>query len=311
MRGASEKSEDVDVFLDGRRIHYRRRGSGPPLILIHGLVGSLHNWRFNIDSLAASATVYAIDLLNMGESDRVTNLDAGLEATAERIVSFMDALGISQADLAGHSHGGAVALALAARHPRRIGRLILFAPANPFCDLGQALIRFYSSRLGQIFAKSIPLLPRWTKAVALGRMYGDPSRIAPDSLDGYTAGLTMPGTVDHVLAIVRSWSSDMARLRLALPALAGKPVLLIWGGSDRAVGLPSAYQLQGVLPQASLVVLPGVGHIPFEEMPSACNDAMLSFLKTSTRKVAPHSLTALSRATSNAESSLLITSSVA
>ena len=311
MRFTDGECEDGDVLLNGRRLHFRRQGSGPPLILIHGLLGSLHNWRFNIAALAASATVYAIDLLNMGASDRVVDLDASLEATADRIVSFMDALGIPVADLAGHSHGGAVALALAARHPSRIGRLVLFAPANPFCDLGEQLIRFYSSRPGRIFARSIPLLPRWTKAVALGRMYGDPSRVAQDALDGYTAGLRKSGTIDHVLAIVRGWSADMARLRLALLALPAKPTLLIWGGADRAVSVASASQLQRLLPQASLVVLPGVGHIPFEEMPAACNEAVLSFLKTSSRATASSSTTAHSPSSRSANSSLLLTSSVA
>jgi len=249
-----------------------------PLILLHGLVGSLHNWRLNIESLSASATVYTPDLLNMGKSDRVLGLDAGLEATADRVAAFMDALGIGEADIAGHSHGGAVSLTLAARHPDRVVRLILFAPANPFCDLGGQLIRFYESHAGHLFAQLIPALPRWTKAVALGRMYGDPSRVAADTLEGYTAGLEVRGTIDHVLGIIRSWSTDMARLRSALPSVAGKPALLIWGDQDRAVGLDSARHLQRILLHSSLIILPGVGHIPFEESPHACNQAMLAFL---------------------------------
>lgn len=270
--------EEGDVLVRGRRMHFLRAGSGPPLILLHGLVGSLHNWRLNIESLAASATVYALDLLNMGESDRVPGLDAGLEATADQVAAFMDALGLAEADIAGHSHGGAVSLTLAARHPHRVSRLILFAPANPFCDLGRQLIRFYESPAGHLFARLIPAFPRWTKAVALGRMYGDPSRVAAGTLEGYTAGLEVRGTIDHVLQIVRRWSADMAALRSALPSIAGKPALLIWGDQDRAVGLESARHLQRILLHSSLVILPGVGHIPFEEMPSACNQAVLDFL---------------------------------
>jgi len=278
MQTRSGSVLEDDVLVDGRRIHYLRAGNGPPLILLHGLVGSLHNWRLNIESLSASATVYAPDLLNMGESDRVPGLDAGLEATADRVTAFMDALGIAEADIAGHSHGGAVSLTLAARHPSRVIRLILFAPANPFCDLGRQLIRFYESRTGNLFAQLIPALPRWTKAVALGRMYGDPSRVAAGTLEGYTAGLEVRGTIDHVLQIIRRWSADMARLRSALPSIAGKPALLIWGDQDRAVGLDSARQLQRILLHSSLIILPGVGHIPFEEAPQACNHAMLEFL---------------------------------
>ncbi len=267
-----------DVLIDGYRFHFQRAGSGPPLILIHGLVGSHRNWRHNIESLSESRSVYAVDLLNMGESDRVHGLDPSLPATADRVVAFMDALGLSEADLAGHSHGGAVSLALAARYPGRVRRLILFAPANPFCNHGQRLIRFYTSRIGGVFARLIPVLPLWTKRIALRRMYGDPARVAVDALDGYTAGLSVRGTIDHVLSIVRRWTQDMAHLRSALPALVQIPALLIWGDRDRAVGLDSARQLQRLLLRSSLIVLPGVGHIPFEETPGACNRAMLEFL---------------------------------
>jgi pimeloyl-ACP methyl ester carboxylesterase len=270
--------EEGYVAIDNARLHYHRAGSGKPLLLIHGLVGSARNWRKNIYFLARHADVYAVDLLNMGESQRVPGLDASLEATADRIASCMDALGLQSADIAGHSHGGAVAMMLAARHPHRVRSLILFAPANPYCDLGRQLIAFYQTRFGMWLARQIPWLPRQLKATALSRMYGNPARVSSEALDGYTAGLHIPGTIEHVLNIVRGWSSDMHRLGAVLSNLAEKPTLLIWGDRDRAVGLRSAEPLQQMLHQSSLVVLPGVGHIPFEEMPDACNGAMCEWL---------------------------------
>src|SRR5271154_6945445 len=272
------KIEEAFVLIDGAKIHYQRAGSGRPLLLLHGLVGSAKNWRQNISFLSRHSTVYAVDLFNMGESDRVPGLDAGLEATADRLAAYMDAVGLHEADIAAHSHGGSVAMMLAARHPERVGRLILFAPANPFCDLGHQLIRFYQTPFGIWLARRIPSLPRMLKATALSRMYGDPSRVSVDALDGYTQGLHIPGTVDHVLQIVQRWSVDMGLLRSALSGLVEKPTLLIWGDRDRAVGLNSARELQRTLPQSSLIVLPGVGHIAFEEMPDICNQAMRDWL---------------------------------
>jgi pimeloyl-ACP methyl ester carboxylesterase len=70
----------------------------------------------------------------------------------------------------------------------------------------------------------------------------------------------------------------MRLLRSALAGLAEKPTLLIWGDRDRAVGLKSARELQRTLPQSSLLVLPGVGHIAFEETPEICNQAMRDWL---------------------------------
>jgi pimeloyl-ACP methyl ester carboxylesterase len=266
------------VVVGGVKVHYQRAGSGRPLLLLHGLVGSAKNWRLNIDFLSQDSDVYAIDLFNMGESERVPGLDAGLEATADRLKAYMDALGLDEADIAAHSHGGAVAMMFAARHPDRVRRLILFAPANPFCDLGHQLIRFYQTRFGIWFARQIPSLPRMLKATALSRMYGDPSRVSVGALEGYIEGLHIPGTMDHVLQIVQRWFVDMGLLRSALEQLVAKPTLLIWGDRDRAVGLSSAQELQRMLPQSSLMVLPGVGHIAFEEMPEVCNEAMRDWL---------------------------------
>jgi 4,5:9,10-diseco-3-hydroxy-5,9,17-trioxoandrosta-1(10),2-diene-4-oate hydrolase len=270
--------EDMFILVDGAKIHYQCAGTGRPLLLLHGLVGSARNWRQNVRFLSENSTVYALDLFNMGESDRIPGLDAGLEATADRLVAYMDAIGIDKADIAAHSHGGAVAMMLAARHTDRVRSLILFAPANPFCDLGRQLIGFYQTRFGTWFARLIPWLPRKLKATALSRMYGDPSRVLEGSLEGYIEGLHVPGTMEHVMQIVQRWFVDMGLLRSALVRIATKPVLLIWGDRDRAVGLGSAQRLQEMLLGSRLMVLPGVGHIPFEEMPDVCNQAMREWL---------------------------------
>jgi 4,5:9,10-diseco-3-hydroxy-5,9,17-trioxoandrosta-1(10),2-diene-4-oate hydrolase len=281
MEAEDRLVDDVFVHVNGMRIHLQRSGDGPPLLLLHGLVGSARNWQPNISFLSRYSTVYAVDLFNMGESERVADLDAGLEATADGLAGLLDALGLPEADVAGHSHGGAVAMMLAARHPDRVRKLILFAPANPFCDFGHQLIRFYQTGFGRWFARQIPMLPRGLKATALSRMYGDPSRITEGTLEGYINGLQVPGTVDHILGILQSWFDDMLALRSALVGLADIPTLLIWGDRDRTVGLPSAYRLQQILIRSKLLVIPGVGHIPFAEMPDECNRAMRDWLSES------------------------------
>ncbi len=158
---------------------------------------------------------------------------------------------------------------LAARHPHRVRRLILFAPANPYCNLGEQLIRFYQTPFGTWLARQIPWMPRRFKAVALGRMYGDRSRVTLDALEGYTEGLTIPGTVDHVLGIVRRWSADMKILRSALSGLVEKPTLLIWGDRDRAVSLDSARVLQHKLPNPACWFFPESDISPSKRCPTS------------------------------------------
>ncbi len=266
------------IQAGGMNLRYESAGSGPPLLLLHGLVGSSHNWRRNINSFARHSTVYALDMPNMGRSGRVYGLDASLEATADRLALAMDALEIEKADIAAHSHGGAVALMFAARYPGRTARLILFAPANPFCTLGDRLLDFYSTRLGLCFARIIPWLPLYWKRIALERMYGDRRRVPADALTGYTDGLHVPGTIDHVMQIVARWRSDMAALRRHLSGLLEAPTLLIWGDRDRAVGVQSAFALRQALPRAELVTLNGVGHIAFEEVPEWVNSVVAQWL---------------------------------
>lgn len=270
--------EHASVFVDDMRVNYDRAGRGPALVLVHGLVGSARNWQQNIAYLSRFRTVYALDLANMGNSERVAGLDPGIEASADRVVRWMDALGIETADIAGHSHGGAITMMLAARHPERVDRLVLFAPANPFCQLGRGLIRFYNSSFGSYFAHLIPFMPRSLMHVAHRRMYVDSSAATPGQLAGYTDGLNRE-SIDHILGIVSRWWHDMALLRERLVEVADCRVLLIWGDRDTAVGLSSGRRLAEVL-GAHLLVVPGVGHLPFAERPEFCNDAVREWLHT-------------------------------
>jgi 4,5:9,10-diseco-3-hydroxy-5,9,17-trioxoandrosta-1(10),2-diene-4-oate hydrolase len=272
-------AEHKFVGVGQMRLHYVDAGEGKPLVLIHGLTGSAQNWNRNIEVLARSVHVYALDLPNMGRSGRVAGLDAGLSATADRVIAWMDAEGIVCADIAAHSHGGAVAMMLAARHPRRVRSLILFAPANPFSRSTDRMVRLYSSVPGRFLARLAPSLPTWIHRIALARMYGDPARIRPGSLEGYVDGLKIRGTMHHVLGIVRGFHREMKALRTELAKLVDVPVLLVWGDRDRAVSIESGLQLHRELPHSEWFVVPGAGHVPFEEMPDICNELMVRWLQ--------------------------------
>ncbi len=265
------------ILVQGVRVHYQQAGSGPALVMVHGIVGSAQNWNRNVEFLSRFRTVYALDMANMGSSERVKGLDASLEACADRLAAWMEAVGIENADVAGHSHGGATAMMMAARHPERVRRLILFAPANPFCTLGHAQMRFYATRFGALFAcHVIPLLPKIIYRRSLERMYGDPKRIVEGVLNGYSDGLDRDA-IGHILAIMRRWTEDMRLLQAALPELAGIPMMLFWGDKDRAVALGSGKVLAERL-GVPLHVVPNAGHIAFEEMPDICNPMLGEWL---------------------------------
>jgi pimeloyl-ACP methyl ester carboxylesterase len=280
MKQETPQSGCEEGFIDvvGARLHYLHAGSGRPMLLIHGLVGSSANWRNNIDALARHASVYAIDLVNMSKSEGVEKLDARLGATANRIIAVMDSLGLDEADIVAHSHGGAVALMLAALYPGRVRRLILFAPANPYCRSSDVMVRVYSSSWGRLLAWMLPYLPTPIQRIALGEMYGGPDQVRDSCLQEIVEGLRHPGTLHHVLCILRCWFAEREKLKAALRRVKWVPTLLVWGDRDCTVSLASAIKLNHKLPASELVVLAGGGHSVFEEAPEESTRIMLDWL---------------------------------
>jgi len=257
-------------------MRYLRAGSGRPLLLIHGLLGYSFSWRFNLGEFARCSTVYAVDLPGVGFSDRPV-LDCSLGAIARRLAGFLAQLGVREFDLLGTSHGGAVAMMLAALEPQRVRRLVLSAPANPWSSYGRLLVRFFSSAPGRFLAPRMMGISAIHR-IQLRRMYGKASRITPGTLEGYSAAIAIPGTVEHVLRVVRCWNSDLDELRRTIPAITDIPTLLLWGTRDIPVPLASAASLQAQFRRAELVLFDGAGHLPYEEVPEAFNRAVLDFL---------------------------------
>jgi pimeloyl-ACP methyl ester carboxylesterase len=270
--------------LEGHRLRFLHGGMGPPLLLIHGLLGYSFSWRRNLAALAQRATVFAPDLLGAGLSQRVPGLDCSMSGIAGRVLRFLDAQGIESFDLLGTSHGGAIAMTLAAMLAENrtvsVRRLILVDPAHPWSYPRPLLMKFLRRRTG---AALFRLLAPWMKFVHgyyLRRMYGDPRRIPPGTLDGYTAPLAVPGAYDYGLNIVKCWQDDMRKLEAALPRIADIPTLLIWGSLDRVIAPSSASQLQRHFRNCRLLVMEGAGHLPYEEMPEEFNRAVLDFLES-------------------------------
>jgi pimeloyl-ACP methyl ester carboxylesterase len=256
-----------------------RAGSGPALLLIHGIMAYSFSWRYNLDAFAESHTVYALDLAGVGFSERKRDLDVSLRGSAERLLRFMHALGLESADLLGTSHGGALSMLAASLAPERFDRVVLVDPVNPWSNFGSFRIRVLSTAMGAACMKAMMPVSRPLRAWALRRMYADPRRIKPGTLDGYEAPLKLPGVMDHLLGMVKTWRADLREIEPALTRIADKPVLLIWGECDGAVDPRSAKELMKRLRNAQLRLFPGVGHLPYEEAPEEFNRVVLDFLE--------------------------------
>jgi pimeloyl-ACP methyl ester carboxylesterase len=274
--------------LAGGRMRYLKAGSGPPLILVHGLMGYAFSWRFTMPALAPHATVYAIDNLGAGLSIAPEGMDCTMRATAERVLQFADAVGLADFDLLGTSHGGAVAMLTAAicaqRRDSRLKRLILVAPVNPWSPHGKELVPFLASPFGSMLFRHT--IERWRALdyLWLRRLFGDGARIPPDSLNGYRIPVQQNHGFRHASHILKTWMADLADLEAALPTIRDYPTLLVWGAKDRAVLFQSAEPLRQNFRDARLVAFRGVGHLPYEEAPEEFNQALIEFLDSGKRK---------------------------
>jgi pimeloyl-ACP methyl ester carboxylesterase len=282
-------AEECSATIDGVTWRYWHAGTGPPLLLIHGFMGYSFSWRFNVEPLSHQFSVYAMDLPGCGFSQRTDDPKCTLAGDAERMLRFMDHLGIEDADIVASSRGGGLAIVLGAllaerNMLRRIRRLVLASSINPWSSNGQLLTRVFATTLGGEFVlRVLPNLPivltRYFK-----RLYGDPKRISPGSIEGYQAGLDVPDSFEHLLRIVRSWQDDLVLIEQSLPAISELSTLLLWGSHDKAVFPSSIHQLQARLKNSALVLMRGVGHLPYEEVPGEFNRVVCDFLLRDTPK---------------------------
>lgn len=265
----------VDIM--GQQLRYVRAGSGPPLLLVHGLLGGSFCWRFNIAAFSRRHTTFALDLPGFGENDAPRHVDCSMEAQAVRLSGLLEKLGLESVDVVGSSWGGGVAIFLAAMSTR-VRSLVLVAPVNPWSDFGAGRVGFLNGRLGGTLLHMVLPISRPLHLTALQRMYGDPRRIASGTLEGYSALLLRRGRAHNLLNALRSWQDDMTKLRDSIDRVRVRS-LLIWGTRDGAVDLKSSEALMQALPGCERAVIQGAGHLPFEETPDEFNRLVLDFLE--------------------------------
>lgn len=244
---------------------------GPPVLLLHGLLATAETLTELMAGLPADRRVVGVDLLSAQPADRAKKLDVSQASLAGLIHDCMKSIGLVQPVLVGHSHGGVLALRIAATRPTTLTGLVLLSPAHPFGGYRSRVVNFYLRQPGRMLALTIPFAPRWLILRAYNQAAGSQSRIRMRHLRPYLKVLRNRNTLRRVLEILQTWDADMYGLREALAKVPiAVPTLLLWGDEDAVVPIASAAELQEHLAASERVTLPGRGHLLAEEAPEEC-----------------------------------------
>jgi len=258
--------DNRSLTVNGVRIHYEVEGpaSGPVVVLIHGLGGRAEDWS-NLAPYFARAgfRVYMPDLPGYGRSERPARFSYSVPDEAEVVVGFLDAMGLKQVNLGGWSMGGWVVQIVAARHPERVSRLMLFDSAGIYEKPAWDTNLFMSKTPAQLDQLEALLMPD------------------PPPIPSFVARDILRITNDHSWVIERALDTMLtgqdATDRL-LPQLK-MPVLILWGKEDRITPLEQGQKMHSLVPQSELDVFNGCGHLA----PQQCTGEMGPIVATFVR----------------------------
>jgi pimeloyl-ACP methyl ester carboxylesterase len=229
-------------------VHYETEGpaSGPVVVLVHGLGGRAEDWRDLAPYLAkAGFRVCMPDLIGYGRSEKPADFSYSVHDEADVVVGFLDALGLSQVDLGGWSMGGAIVQHVAADHPERVKRLMLFDSA------GILVLPTWDVRL---FTPNTPAEIDELDALLMPH---------PPKVPGFVSRDILRVSNERAWIIHRALDTMMtgkdATDRL-LPQLK-MPVLIVWGAEDKITPPSLGETIHRLVPQSELEVIPGCGHL--------------------------------------------------
>jgi len=289
LDGLSTERELADpdskfIDINNLTVHYKEMGQGDTtFILLHGFGASLFSWHAVIQPLAEHGRVIAYDRPAFGLTSRPMPGDwqgaspYSTESNVELLAGLMDALKVEKAILVGNSAGGSVSVAFALKYPNRVQALILVDPA--LGDYGGRFPAWVMPLMATPQMRHVgPLLVRSIAQTGNGTIlqaWHDPSLVTPETIEGYRKPLkayNWDRALYEFTIAARSTKLQLAELKI--------PVIVIAGDDDRII--PTKYSIQASkdIPGSQLVILPGCGHVPHEECPTAFMDAVVKFLES-------------------------------
>ena len=270
--------------VHGHEVAYRTAGSGPVVLLIHGMAGSSATWIPVIDQLAEHMTVVAPDLPGHGRSDKPRG-DYSLGAHASFLRDLLAKLGHESATIVGQSLGGGIALQFAYQYPERCERVVLVAAGGLGKDV-VGLLRGLAAP-GVEYVLPIAFQPVFRDAVnsVARRLRRVGIKPGPETLEIWRSysSLIDPATRTAFLRTLRTVVDVRGQLVSAHDRLylaEAMPTLIVWGDHDPIIPVSHAYEAHEAIPGSRLEVFEGSGHFPHCHDPERFVEALLDFVGT-------------------------------
>ncbi len=252
------------ISVAGMSVHYRDQGQGPNLILLHGVNASLHTWESWVEVLSQNFRVISLDLPGFGLTGPDPLQRYRWKESAEFVNEFATGLGIDKYHLAGNSRGGAIALHVALLYPEKVNKLILIDAAGiPWEEPLPLALQLQGFPV--IKQAATLITPKWFVNQSVASVYGDPNKIKSSTYTRYHDLLIRAGNREASSAVMEQ-TFDQELLYTQLPEIK-HPTLIQWGEDDQWIRLKYGKRFHQLLPDSKLIVYPGVGHIPMEEIP--------------------------------------------
>lgn len=266
------------IRLDGHSTHYIEKGAGEPVILIHGFFFNSYLWNKNIDALADTFKVYAIDLWGFGYSSR-DPMDYGYPLYAEQLLKFMDALDIQKASLVGQSMGGGTSIFFSVNHRERVNKLILVDPAgmpNPLPILGKI------TNLPKVGEFLLGIKSDFYRKMVLSTTFiHDKGIITESYFENATRFHKIKGTSEILLKILRKQFFHTLPDEIHRLGEMDVPILIIFGRQDKAIPLERGKEMHNILKGSRLEIFENAGHCPHDEQAQKFNQLAVDFLSSS------------------------------
>ena len=267
------REEDKFVEVNGHAIHYTKHGQGKPLILVHGFAASTYTWRYLIPLLTDDYTIYALDVLGFGLSDKPPDGNYDMKSQGDVLIGFMDALKLPSATLVGHSMGGIIIACTDLATPSRVDKLVMVEPGF-YVETAPTFLQYMYFPLDRIMARQFYTISM-RKRFFLGSFY-DKSKVTEEVIDAYMIPARTPNALDALAHMMRSVGPQTYE---GISVKISSPTLIVWG--ERGTGVPSelAKRLNAEIQGSKLVSVSECGHYVQEEKPEELAKAIRAFVE--------------------------------